>query len=81
MSCHAALFATYAGTTNKVGNAFAIVFLFLFVFFYGGSLDATTYVYCAEIFPTNVRAQGIGFSVSGLFLSNLGTSCRLIFLL
>ncbi|OCT51766.1 sugar transporter [Cladophialophora carrionii] len=71
MILHTAMFATYAGGTNKVGNGFAIAFLFLFVFFYGGSLDATSYIYCSEIFPTAVRAQGVGFSVSGLFLSNL----------
>lgn len=37
----------------------------------GGSLDAGSYVYCAEIFPTSIRAQGLGLSVASLFASTL----------
>jgi hypothetical protein len=48
-----------------------VLFLFLFVTFYGGSQDASSYVYCAEIFPTGVRAQGLGTSIAGLFASTL----------
>jgi hypothetical protein len=46
----------------------AVLFTFLFVTFYGSGLDVSSYVYCTEIFPTNIRAQGVGFSVAGLFL-------------
>jgi MFS family permease len=63
--------ATFGGTTNRVGNGFGVFFLFLFVFFYGGSMDATSYVYCSELFPTQIRAQGTGFSVAGLFTATL----------
>ena len=62
--------AEFANTTNRVGNGFAILALFLFAVFYG-FLDAASYVYCSEIFPTAVRAHGMGFAVSGLFLSNI----------
>lgn len=72
MSCYTAFVATYAGTNNRVGNAFAIVLLFFFAIPYAGCLDASSYVYCSEIFPTAFRAHGVGFSVSGLFLSNIG---------
>ena len=34
-------------------------------------MDATSYVYCSELFPTPLRAQGAGFSVSGLFTATL----------
>ena len=34
-------------------------------------MDATSYVYCSEIFPTPLRAQGTGFSVAGLFTATL----------
>lgn len=67
----AAMVGKYAGTDNKVGNGFGVLFLYVFVTFYGGCMDVTTYVYCSEIFPTRVRAQGVGFSVSGLFLTAL----------
>jgi hypothetical protein len=39
-------------------------------------MDASSYVYSSEIFPTSIRAQGAGFSVSGLFaLSLIYTMC------
>lgn len=41
------------------------------VTFFGGSMDASSYVYSSEIFPTSIRAQGAGFSVSGLFAFSL----------
>ena len=66
-----AMVAQYAGTGNRAGNAMGVLFLFLFVTFYGGSQDASSYVYCAEIFPTGVRAQGLGTSIAGLFASTL----------
>ena len=74
MSCYTAMVASFAGTPNKVGNAFGVFFMFLLAIPYAGCLDASSYVYCSEIFPTAIRAYGVGFSVSGLFLSNLGES-------
>ncbi|OAP57937.1 hypothetical protein AYL99_08675 [Fonsecaea erecta] len=71
LSVYTALVAEFANSQNRVGNGFAILCLFLFAVFYGGALDASSYVYCTEIFPTSVRAHGVGFSVSGLFLSNI----------
>ncbi|KAJ5465930.1 general substrate transporter [Penicillium desertorum] len=71
LSGFTAMVAEFGGTMNKVGNGFGVFFLYLFVTFYGGSLDASSYVYCAEIFPTSIRAQGVGFSVSGLFVMTL----------
>ncbi|KAJ4668399.1 hypothetical protein ABEF93_007357 [Exophiala dermatitidis] len=66
-----ACLARYGGTDNKLGNGFGVFFLYLFVTFFGGSMDASSYVYSSEIFPTSVRAQGAGFSVSGLFCFSL----------
>ena len=71
LSGFAAMVAEYSGTSNKIGNGFGVFFLYLFVTFYGGSMDASSYVYCAEIFPTSIRAQGVGVSVSGLFIMTL----------
>lgn len=74
----AAMVANYGGidNTNKTGAGFGIAFMFLFGTFYGSCVDATSYVYCSEIFPTNVRAQGIGFSTSALFLFTIGEESR-----
>ncbi|KAM5344573.1 hypothetical protein ACJ41O_013108 [Fusarium nematophilum] len=63
--------AEFVSSTSKVGNSFGVFFLYLFVFFYGGTMDASSYVSYAEIFPTSVRAQGVGFSVAGLFIMTL----------
>jgi MFS family permease len=71
LSGFAAMVAEFGGTMNKVGNGFGVFFLYLFVTFYGGSLDASSYVYCAEIFPTSIRPQGVGISVAGLFIMTL----------
>src|ERR1700761_1273458 len=49
----------------------AVFFLFLHVAFYSTSMDATSYIYAAEIFPTPVRAKGIAISVSGLFVATI----------
>jgi MFS family permease len=73
-SCFTALVATYAGTTNKVGNAFAVLTLFLWLTFYASCIDACSYVYCAEIFPTHMRTQGVAASIFGLFAMTLGES-------
>jgi MFS family permease len=58
--------------TNDGGAIAAIVFMFLFITFYGSCVDASSYIYCAELFPTHVRAQGVGFSTSAVFLLNTG---------
>ena len=71
LSCFTAMVAEFGGTDNRIGNDFGVFFLFLFVFFYGATMDATSYVYCSEIFPTPVRAQGTSFSVAGLFSATL----------
>lgn len=63
--------AVYGGTTNKIGNGFGVFFLFTFVTFYATCVDAISYVYCAEIFPTALRAQGVSFSIIGLFAMTL----------
>ncbi|KAK6604249.1 hypothetical protein H4I95_06152 [Botrytis cinerea] len=71
ISCETAMVARFAGTNNVVGNGFGVLFLFLFITFFAGGMDAACYVYASEIFPTWMRAQGIAFSVCGLFCGTL----------
>lgn len=61
--CEAAMVAKFSATDNKVGNGLGVFFLFSYVTIYAVTLDATEYVYCAEIFPTHVRAMGMGASI------------------
>lgn len=37
---------------------------------YGGCIDANTYVYCAEIFPTHIRPRGMALSMVTLFVTS-----------
>lgn len=71
VACEAAMVATYGGSGNKIGNGFGVFFLFAFVTFYGTCVDAISYVYCSELFPTALRAQGVGFAIIGLFAFTL----------
>ena len=52
-------------------DALAIFFLYGHIAFYSSCIDATTYINVAEIFPTHLRAIGISFSLTGLFLASL----------
>ncbi|KAL4912322.1 general substrate transporter [Aspergillus aurantiobrunneus] len=63
--------ALFEGTSNKAGNSAAVFFLYLHLAFYGSCLDASTYVFASEIWPTHLRAKGFAISVSGLFLGSL----------
>ncbi|OAL05321.1 general substrate transporter [Phaeosphaeriaceae sp. SRC1lsM3a] len=63
IACEMAMVAKFSGTDNKTGNAFGVVFLFLYVGVYASCLDATIYVYSAEIFPTHIRATGMGLCI------------------
>jgi hypothetical protein len=74
VAAEAAIVAVAAGRPNDHAiNAAGVFFLFLFVTFYGSCIDAISYIYCTEIFPTAIRAQGVSYSVIGLFAMTLGT--------
>ncbi|RKK76706.1 hypothetical protein BFJ68_g10315 [Fusarium oxysporum] len=49
----------------------AIAFLYGHIAFFSSCIDATTYIYASEIFPTHHRARGLSLSLSGLFLASL----------
>lgn len=70
-----ALLATYGGSTNKAGLAAAVAFLFIHVGFYSACVDATTYIYVTEIFPTRLRARGSSICISGLFFATVIYTC------
>ncbi|KAF8444568.1 general substrate transporter [Boletus edulis BED1] len=61
----------YASPNAHITNALGVFFIFLFIFFYAGGIDATSYVYCSELFPTHIRSQGMAFSMMGTFLSTV----------
>ena len=66
-----AMLATYLGTDNKAGLNAAIFFIFFFVLFWACCLDATQYLYVAEIFPSPIRSQGTAVGIAGLFCGTI----------
>ncbi|OAA56337.1 General substrate transporter [Niveomyces insectorum RCEF 264] len=67
----AACIARYAGTDNKAGNAAGVFFVFFYLTFQGTCCDTTMYTYVSEIFPTEIRPIGMGFSLFGQFAATL----------
>ncbi|KAK1144416.1 hypothetical protein N8T08_005569 [Aspergillus melleus] len=67
----AAMTAEYGGTSNKVGNGFGVFFIFLYLAFQGTCCDTTMYLYVSEIFPTEIRPLGMGFSLFGQFAATI----------
>ncbi|KAJ4369058.1 hypothetical protein N0V83_006141 [Neocucurbitaria cava] len=51
------------------GQKVAIVAVMMFVFFYGLFLDAASFIYSAEILPTNIRSSGVALATTTYFIS------------
>ncbi|OQU98050.1 hypothetical protein CLAIMM_03883 [Cladophialophora immunda] len=66
-----AMVAEFADGTNRVGQGFGVLSVFLYATFYGFCCDVTGYVYCAEIFPTYMRAFGMCLCIIGYFVPAL----------
>jgi len=67
-----ALLATYEAHPNdKGGNAGAVFIIFLYLTFQGTFCDTTMYLYVSEIFPTEIRPIGMGFSLFGQFAATI----------
>jgi len=58
----------YVGTTDHAGNGASIAFIFIYISCYSFFLDPAQFVYCSEIFPTNIRAKGIGLAFFAYFV-------------
>jgi MFS family permease len=67
-----ALTARFAdtGSNNRIGLGFGVAFIFMFPVFYSLFLDATMYLYPAEIFPMIIRSFGISWSISGQWFAS-----------
>ncbi|KAK5174382.1 uncharacterized protein LTR77_001462 [Saxophila tyrrhenica] len=61
-------FVTVA-TPNKAGGKVAVFAIMFFVFFYGLFIDAASFIYSSEIYPTNIRSRGMALSTTTYFLA------------
>jgi MFS family permease len=71
LSLEAAMQASFLGGDNVSGQRAAIFFIFLFIFFWSTFLDASQFLYLAEIFPTHIRSQGMAVGMVGLYLASI----------
>ncbi|ORX99796.1 MFS sugar transporter [Clohesyomyces aquaticus] len=52
---------------NIAGQKVAIVAIMFFVFFYGLFIDAASFIYSSEIYPTNIRSEGVALATFTYF--------------
>ncbi|OQV04558.1 hypothetical protein CLAIMM_09418 [Cladophialophora immunda] len=57
----------YLGKKDEAGNGAAVACIFLFIILFQ-FIDAPSFVWCSEIFPTTIRAKGIGLSMFAYFV-------------
>lgn len=55
------------GHPNIGGQKVAIVAIMFFVFFYGLFIDAASFIYSSEIYPTNIRSPGVALATFTYF--------------
>lgn len=65
-----ALSAEYLNTQYMPGLRAAVFFMFFFIFWWSFFMDATQYVYVAEIFPNHIRPQGVALGLTVFYLAS-----------
>jgi MFS family permease len=65
-----ALTARYLGTTNTAALNAAVFFIWFFIFWWSFFIDATQYVYVAEIWPNHLRSQGTAWGLAFFYLAS-----------
>jgi MFS family permease len=65
-----ALTAKYLGTENVAGLRAGVFFIFFYIVWWCFFVDATQYVYLAEIFPNHLRSQGVALGLSAFYLAS-----------
>ncbi|KAJ5998969.1 hypothetical protein N7451_006779 [Penicillium sp. IBT 35674x] len=73
--CEAVLEKYYIGSPNKTGLNAAVAFYFLFIFFYGCTVDCAAYVYITEIWPTHLRSYGATIGLVSFFVFAIAYTC------
>lgn len=67
--CEAVLQKYYLDGSNKAGTNGAVAMYFLFIIFYGCTIDCAGYVYISEIWPTHLRSYGATIGLGSFFLT------------
>lgn len=66
-----AMLAEYVTVANpsQAGAKVAVFAIMFFVFFYGLFIDAASFIYSSEIYPTNIRSRGMALSTTTYFVA------------
>ena len=66
-----AMLGKYVAVANPTipGQKVAVFAIMFFVFFYGFFIDAASFVYSSEIYPTNIRSRGMALSTTTYFVA------------
>ncbi|ETI28370.1 hypothetical protein G647_00819 [Cladophialophora carrionii CBS 160.54] len=65
-----ALTASFLNTDNKAGLRAGVFFIWFYIFWWCFFIDATQYVYVAEIFPNHLRPAGVALGLSAFYLAS-----------
>jgi MFS family permease len=61
----------YIGSDNTSGINAAVAMYFLWILFYGSTIDCAAYVYVSEIWPTHLRSQGTTIGMVSFFCCSI----------
>jgi hypothetical protein len=77
-----AMLAEYVTVANPnvAGQKVAVFAIMFFVFFYGLFIDAASFIYSSEIYPTNIRSRGMALSTVTYFTACIVSSGHLKFI-
>lgn len=57
----------YLGTDDKAGNAACLVVMYVYIIIFQ-TIDTASFVWAAEVFPTTIRAKGLGLTMMAYFV-------------
>ncbi|OTA52937.1 putative MFS monosaccharide transporter [Hypoxylon sp. EC38] len=64
----------FQNSDNNVGKGFAVLGIYLYVFWYYGMINSTTWLYGAEVLPIALRSKVMGLAAAGHFIVNVGVT-------
>lgn len=64
----------FQDTDNKIGKAFAILGIYLFVVTYYAFINSTTWIYGAEVLPVALRSKVMGIASASHFIFNVAVT-------
>ena len=68
ISCLTAIIAKYVGGPNRAANSAAIALFFLYYVAYCTLVEGQIYTYVSELFPSHLRAKGVTWGITWLYL-------------